>query len=131
WTVQLRNNGNFEGESANNPAVPSVIADYPEIYVASRDFPMGRLDDFQRSKVRLWATYGIDLGRAGRLDLSPMYRYNSGKTFSYVATVATSAAQLANNPGYARAPTSQTLYFGERGAASFACYGLVDLASTY
>jgi hypothetical protein len=131
WTVQLRNDGNFEGESANNPAVPSVIADNPEIYVASRDFPMGRLDDFQRSKVRLWATYGLDLGRAGRLDVAPMYRYNSAKTFSYVATVAMSAAQLANNPGYARPPASQTLYFGERGAGSFAGYGLVDLASTY
>lgn len=131
WTVQLRNNGNFEGESANNPAVPSVIADYPEIYVASRDFPMGRLDDFQRSKVRLWATYGLDLGRAGRLDLAPMYRYNSGKTFSYTTTFAMTAAQLAANPGYARVPTSQTLYFGDRGAGSFAGYALVDFATTY
>ena len=34
-----------------------------------------------------------------------------------------SAQQLANNPGYARTPTSQTLYFGERGAGSFAGYG--------
>jgi hypothetical protein len=131
WTVQLRNNGNFEGEAANSPAVPSVIADYPEIYVASRDFPTGRLDDFQRSKVRIWASYSVGLGHAGRLDLAPMYRYNSARTFSYVATVAMSAQQLANNPGYARAPTSQTLYFSERGAGTFAGYGLVDLASTW
>jgi len=131
WTVQVRNTGNFEGESANNPAVPSVIADYPEIYVASRDFPMGRLDDFQRHKIRMWANYGLDLGRAGRLDLAPMYRYNSAKTFSYTATVPMSAAQLANNPGYARTPTSQTLYFGDRGAGAFAGYALVDVASTY
>ena len=131
WTVQLRNNGNFEGEAANNPAIPSVIADYPEIYVASRDFPMGRLDDFQRTKVRLWASYSLGLGRAGRLDVAPMYRYNSGRTFSYVATVPMSAQQLANNPGYARTPTSQTLYFSERGAGTFAGYGLVDLASTW
>jgi hypothetical protein len=130
WTVQLRDNGNFEGEAANNPAIPSVIADYPEIYVA-RDYPMGRLDDFQRSKVRVWATYGLDFGRAGRLDLAPIYRYNSGKTFSYTATVPMSAQQLANNPGYARVPTSQTLYFGDRGAGSFAGYALVDFASTY
>jgi hypothetical protein len=131
WTVQLRNNGNFEGEAANNPAIPSVIADYPEIYVASRDFPMGRLDDFQRSKIRMWASYSLGLGHAGRLDVAPMYRYNSGKTFSYVAPVAMTAQQLANNPGYARTPTSQTLYFGERGAGSFAGYGLVDLATTW
>jgi hypothetical protein len=92
---------------------------------------MGRLDDFQRSKVRLWATYGLSLGRAGRLDVAPMYRYNSGKTFSYTTTAPMSPIQLAANPGYARVPTSQTLYFGERGAGSFAGYGLVDLASTY
>jgi hypothetical protein len=131
WTVQLRNNGNFEGEAANSPAIPSVIADYPEIYVAARDFPMGRVDDFQRGKVRLWASYSLGLGAAGRLDLAPMYRYNSAKTFSYVAPVAMSAQQLANNPGYARAPTSQTLYFGDRGTGTFAGYGLVDLASTW
>ena len=130
WTLQLRNNGNFEGEAANNPAIPSIIADYPEIYV-ERDYPMGRLDDYQRHKVRVWANYGLGLGRAGRLDLAPMYRFNSARTFSYTATVPITAAQLANNPGYARTPTSQTLYFGERGAGTFAGYALVDLAATY
>jgi hypothetical protein len=42
-----------------------------------------------------------------------------------------SAQQVAANPGYARPPTSQTLYFGDRGAGTFAGYGLVDLASTW
>jgi len=130
WTVQLRNHGNFEGEAANNPAIPSIIADNPEIYV-ERDYPMGRLDDYQRSKVRLWASYGLTLGHAGRLDLAPMYRYNSARTFSYVATVAVTPQQLANNPGYARVPTSQALYFGDRGAGTFAGYGLFDFASTW
>jgi hypothetical protein len=130
WTVQLRNNGNFEGESANNPAIPGFIGDYPEMYV-ERDFPMGRVDDFQRSKVRLWATYGLTLGHAGRLDVAPMYRYNSARTFSYVATAPMSAQQLAQDPGYADPPTSQSLYFGERGAGTFAGYGLVDFASTW
>ncbi len=130
WTVQLRNNGSFEGESANNPAVPSIIGDYPEIYV-TRDYPIGRLDDFQRSKVRLWASYSLGLGRAGRLDLAPMYRYNSARTFSYTASVAMSAQQIAVDPGYARRPASQTLYFGDRGAGTFAGYGLVDFASTW
>jgi hypothetical protein len=131
WTVQLKNEGNFEGEAANSPAVPSILGDYPEIYVASRNFPTGRLDDYQRHKVRVWASYALNLGAAGRLDLAPMYRYNSARTFSYVATVPVTAAQLANNPGYARTPTSQTLFFGERGAGTFAGFGLVDLASTW
>jgi hypothetical protein len=60
-----------------------------------------------------------------------MYRYNSAKTFSYTTTFAMTPVQLANNPGYAHAPTSQTLYFGDRGAGSFAGYALVDFASTY
>ena len=130
WTVQLHNNGNFEGEAANNPAIPSIIADNPEIFV-ERDYPMGRLDDFQRNKVRVWATSGFGLGHAGRLDVAPMYRYNSARTFSYTATVAITPQQLADNPGYARVPTSQTLYFGERGAGTFAGYGLFDLATTW
>jgi hypothetical protein len=130
WTVQLRNHGNFEGEAANNPAIPSVIGDNPEMFV-ERNFAMGRLDDFQRSKVRLWASYGLGLGRAGRLDVAPMYRYNSARTFSYTATVAMSPQQIANDPGYARRPASQTLFFGDRGAGTFAGYALVDLATTW
>ena len=130
WTVQLRNHGNFEGEAANNPAIPSVIGDNPELF-GERNFPMGRLDDFQRSKVRLWASYGLGLGRAGRLDIAPMYRYNSARTFSYTATVPLSAQQAANDPGYARRPTAQTLFFGERGAGTFAGFALVDVATTW
>jgi hypothetical protein len=41
------------------------------------------------------------------------------------------AQQIANDPGYARRPTAQTLFFGERGAGSFAGYALVDLATTW
>jgi hypothetical protein len=72
WTVQLQNDGTFEGESANNPATPSIIGDYPEIYVPARSFPDGRVDDFQRHKVRAWATYSLDMKQYGRLDVSPL-----------------------------------------------------------
>ena len=130
WTMQLRNRGNFEGEAANNPAIPSIIGDYPEIYT-ERAFPMGRVDDYQQHKVRLWASYNLGLGKGGRLDVAPMFRYNSARTFSYTATVAMSAQQIAADPGYARRPTSQTLYFGERGAGTFEGFGLFDLATTW
>ena len=53
-TLQLRNEGNFEGEAANQPAIASLVGDYPEILVPERNFPTGRLNDFQRHKVRLW-----------------------------------------------------------------------------
>ena len=132
WTVQLENDGTFEGESSSGPAQPSLIGDYPEIYVASRNFPDGRLDDFQRNKVRVWATYQLGLGRFGSLDVAPLYRYNSGRTYSLVAAgVPLSPQQIARNPGYARLPTSQSVFFGARGSQSFEGYHLVDLAATY
>jgi hypothetical protein len=131
WTLQIENDGTFEGEATSNPAIPSVIGDYPEIFVPSRNFPDGHLDDFQRHKVRVWALYGWNLGRVGRLDVSPLYRYNSARTYSLIATVPVSAQQIARNPGYARIPTSQTIFFGERGSQSLEDYHLVDLGLTY
>jgi hypothetical protein len=132
WTVQLENDGNFEGESANNPASASFIGDYPEILVADRSFPGGRLDDFQRHKVRVWASYGLDLHRFGRLDVAPLYRVSSGRTYSLVApAVALSAQQAALNPGYARLPASQPIFFGARGSEFFEGAQLFDLAVTY
>jgi len=132
WTVQLENDGTFEGESSSGPALPSLIADYPELYVPARNFPTGRLDDFQRNKVRVWADYQIALGRFGAVDVAPLYRYNSGRTYSLVAAgVPLSPQQIARNPGYARLPTSQSIFFGERGAQSFEGFHLVDLAATY
>jgi hypothetical protein len=131
WTVQLRNHGTFEGESANAPGIGSLIGDYPEIYALDRNNPEGRLDDFQRHKLRLWTIVNLDFGRYGSLDIAPLWRYNSALTYSLTANVAVSAAQRANNPGYARVPTTQTIYFGERGSQTFAGYGLVDLATSY
>ena len=132
WTVQLQNDGTFEGESSSGPALPSLIADYPEIYVPARNFPTGRLDDFQRNKIRVWATYQLALGRFGAVDVAPLYRYNSGRTYSLIASgVPLSAQQIARNPGYARLPTSQSIFFGDRGSQSFEGVHLVDLAATY
>jgi hypothetical protein len=132
WTIQIENHGNFEGESANNPAAPSLIGDYPEILVADRSFPDGRLDDFQRHKVRVWAAYGLDLHRFGRLDVAPLYRFGSGRTYSLVAgAVALTPQQIALDPGYARLPASQPIFFGARGSESFAGAHLFDMALTY
>ncbi len=137
WTVQLKNDGNYEGEAANQPGIGTLLGDYPEMLVAGRNFPTGRLDDYQQHKVRLWSTYQLDLGRVGQLDLTPMWRYNSATTYSLAAaSVPLSVAQRALNPGYARLPGSgangsQQLFFGERGSEEFAGYGLLDLAATY
>jgi outer membrane receptor protein involved in Fe transport len=137
WTTQLKNDGNFEGEATNQPGVGTPIGDYPELLVAGRSFPMGRLDDYQQHKVRVWSTYQVELGRFGSVDVTPLWRYNSALTYSLTANnVPLSAVQRSRNPGYARLPGSgangsQALFFGERGGQEFAGYGLIDLGVTY
>jgi hypothetical protein len=131
WGVQLENDGNFEGEAPNSPAIPSLIADNPEIFVAERSFPIGRLDDFQRHKVRVWATYSLDLNQFGRLDIAPLYRYNSARTFSLVAAAVALTPAQSVNPGYVRLPSSQPVFFGARGSQEFQDYALFDLGVTY
>jgi hypothetical protein len=135
WTVQLENHGNFEGEAGNQPGNGSIWFDYPELFNAARYYPDGRLDEFQRHKVRIWTTYAQTLGRLGSVDISPIWRINSGRSYSLVANgVALSAVQLARNPGYARTAStgaSAPLFFDERGSESFDGYALLDLSVRY
>ena len=129
WTVQLKNNGNFEGETPSPTG--SVYGDYPEMLSLARSAPDGRLDDFQRHKVRVWADYRADLGHYGSFVFAPIYRYNSARTYSLVLNgQPLSAVQTARNPGYAGSPTQQ-IFFGERGSQSFEGFAMVDLAVTY
>ncbi len=129
WTVQLKNDGNFEGETPNPTG--SAFGDYAEMLSLARSAPDGRLDDFQRSKVRVWADYRAGLGRYGSLNIAPIYRYNSARTYSLVLNgQPLSAVQTGRNPGYAGTPTQQ-IFFGERGSQSFEGFALVDLAVTY
>lgn len=137
YTLQVRNHGNFAGETANQPGVPSVFGDYPEIYGPALDrlMPEGRLDGYQRHKLRVYGIYTRPLGRFGSLDLSPIWRVNSGAVYSHTASTPLTAAQLARNPGYPVNEINpfvrQTIFFGERGQYSFKGYGVLDLAATY
>jgi hypothetical protein len=134
YTLQLENNGNFEGEGTNTPGSSTVIGDYPEVFGGTwdRQNALGRLNDFQRHKLRAWTTYGFDVGKVGTLDASLLYRYNSALTYSLAATgVPTTATQLGRNPGYARPPQSQTLYFEDRGQQLFESAHQVDLGLLY
>jgi hypothetical protein len=133
WTIQIENDGTIEGEGTNTPGAASIFGTYPEIYTAgyARNLPDGRLDDFQRHKVRAWTTYMWDLGRFGSADTSVLWRYNSAATFSLLATVPTSAIQLARNPGYARPPQSQPLFFADRGSEFYESTSLFDFSVTY
>jgi hypothetical protein len=132
YTVQIKNHGSFEGEAANQPGNPTVWHDYPEMLDPDRYEPYGRLNEFQRHKLRMWTTYTARLGRAGNLDISPIWRVNSGLTYSHSVSVGRSAVETARNPGYARANTSTaTIFFGERGTEDFKGYGLLDMSFRY
>jgi hypothetical protein len=137
YTLQLRNHGNFAGESAGRPIPDSVFGNYPEIFGPALDrlMPEGRLDNYQEHKLRLYGIYTQRFGRFGALDVAPIWRVNSGTVYSHTATLPLTAVQLARNPGY---PTininpavRQTIFFGERGENSFKGYGVLDFAATY
>ena len=101
WTVQIKNHGNFEGEAANQPGNGSIWFDYPEVFSSeARYYPYGPLDEFQRHKVRIWTSYNQGLGRFGSVDIAPIWRINSGLTYSLFATaVPPSAIQTAAQSG--------------------------------
>jgi len=137
YTLQLRNHGNFVGESAGRPIPDSVFGNYPEIFGPALDrlLPEGRLDNYQQHKLRVYGVYTSSFGRFGSLDLAPIWRVNSGTVYSHTATLPLTAAELARNPGYPTVNINpavrQTIFFGERGANSFKGYGVVDFAATY
>jgi hypothetical protein len=134
YTYQLKDEGNFEGEATNQPGITSSIGDYPEIFSQARQYPLGRLNDFQRHKARIWTNYDFDIGRAGHVGIGLLWRYNSALSYSLAATrVPLSAIQIAiaQSMGYLSYPNDQTLFFGERGIGSFSGAHLLDAAINY
>jgi hypothetical protein len=137
YTLQLKNDGTFSGEAQNQPGIPSAYGDFPAgglptIY--TRGLPDGHLYDFQRSKLRAWTIYTMDLHNAGRLSLSGLVRADSGLTYSLAAaSVPLSGIQtnLLDAAGYPDAPSSQTVFFGDRGSQSFPGVALFDTSINY
>ena len=109
YTLQIKDNGNFAGEAAGQPGIQSPYGDFPEILGPALDrlMPEGRLDSFQRHKLRVYGIYSQSLGRSGSLDLSPIWRVNSGRVYSLTAGLAIPAAQLARNPGIRRTTSAR------------------------
>jgi len=138
YTLQLKNEGNSNVEAANQPGTVSILGDFPEVYGSSVDrfLPTGRLADYQRHKLRIYGTYSKQFGRFGGVDLSPLWRINSGQVYSLsAASVRLTPIMLARNPGYPandiNANVSNTLFFGDRGSQDFKGYGALDFAGTY
>lgn len=134
YTVQLRNHGNYEGEGTNTPGATSWIGDYPEAISEARYYPEGRLANFQRHRLRLWTIYERDLGRAGRVATSGVWRVDSGGSYSLaVRNLPPSATQraLVAAAGYPDLPGPGHVFFAARGTETFKGYGLLDYSATY
>jgi hypothetical protein len=133
WTVQLKNEGNFEGEGTNQPGLSSVIGDYPEIHDPARHFPIGATDDFQRHRVRVWTIHSASFDRVGALTSSLLWRYEGRQAYSLradgVPLTPVQEARLAEL-GYASGPADQTIYFG-RGTGRFDDYSIFDASLNY
>lgn len=129
YTHEIENEGNFVGEGANLPGASSVFGDRPELYDPDRHYPIGRLPGYQEHRVRVFSSYTLPIRSFGDLDIGLAYSYDSPLTFSYTAVRSGfTTQQIARDPGYARRPTSQTLFFGERGAREYEEIHSLDLA---
>jgi hypothetical protein len=135
YTLMLKDDGNQEGEAANQPGAPSVFSGYyPELFNETRNFPIGHLLGFQKHRVRAWTTYDLGLGKAGDVNLGLLYRFDSGTAFSLrQAGAALTSVQKAIGAGlYPDLPTSQTIYFSPgRGSMFFEDAHLFDFSLTY
>lgn len=128
-TYQLKNEGNYEGEGTQQIGT-SLYGNRPEVYPQNRVEPVGRFDDYQEYKVRLWTNYNLDFGRAGHLGLGALFAYDSGLPFSYTGSSAATPQQRALNPGYQQLPNF-TYFFGERGVGEYDGSYTLSLALNY
>jgi hypothetical protein len=134
YTLQLRNHGNYEGEGTNTPGSTSIMGDYPEATSEERHYPEGRLQNYQRHKVRAWAIYDMDFGRAGTMSVSGLLRVDSGLAYSLAQrNVAPTATQrsILTAAGYPDALGAANVFFAGRGTETFAGYGLLDTSVHY
>jgi hypothetical protein len=96
---------------------------------------MGRLQNFQRHRLRLWSIYDLNFGRAGRVAVSGLWRVDSGLAYSLaVRNLAPSATQRAivMAAGYPDLPGPGNVFFvPERGSEMFKGYGMLDWSATY
>jgi TonB-dependent receptor-like protein len=148
YTLQLKNDGNYEGEGSNTPGStvfsnsPSIIGNFPEAFSADRNYPDGRLPTFERHRLRLWSVYAHDFGRWGDVSLSGLWRVDSALTYTLAArNQPLTAAQVAimTTAGYPDAANLAALgpisgndvFFGALGSQQFAGYALVDTSINY
>jgi outer membrane receptor protein involved in Fe transport len=135
YTLELKNEGNYEGEGSNTPGSTTWIGDFPEALIESRYWPDGTLQNFQRNRVRLWSIYNFGMGPVGDLSISGLWRIEGSRAYSLAARnqglTATQKAILTAN-GYPDQPGAAHVFFGgERGTERFPGYGVLDSSINY
>ena len=148
YTLQLKNDGNYEGEGSNTPGStvfsnsPSIIGNFPEAFTADRNYPDGRLPTFERNRLRLWSVYVWNMGRLGDLSLSGLWRVDSALTYSLAARnqrLTPTQVALMTAAGYpdaanlaALGPISgNAVFFEPLGSQQFAGYAIADVSANY
>ena len=140
YTLQLRNEGNYEGEMPNQPGKPSFIGNYPEAFSAARNFPDGNLQSFQRHRLRIWGIYDVPMGRLGHGSVSGLWRVDSGLTYSLRAAsqpLTSTQMQIISAAGYPDSPNTTDptagyyVFFGDRGSEQFKGFGVMDSSFNY
>jgi len=134
YTLQLKNEGNYEGEGTNTPGATSRIGDYPQAYPENRYWPTGTLQDFERHRLRAWTIYNFGLGRMGDMSVSGLLRVDSGQAYSIRQLNVPPTAQqraILRAAGYPDLPGNSSVYFGDRGTENFNGYGVVDANLSY
>jgi outer membrane receptor for ferrienterochelin and colicin len=124
-----RSYGNVNNETENSGPVQDDYLAYVEYKDYSWNSPMGDLSIDRRHKLRLWATYDVGLGKAGRGTIGVMQSYNSGRPYSADAAIDT--RPYVTNPGYVTPDSSITYYFEGRGAYMTEGVSFTDLSLNY
>ena len=92
YTVQLENDGNYEGEGTNTPGDDSRSGDFPEIFTAERVLPGRPAAELPAQPIPPVEHLQLDMGAGGDLALSGLWRVEGARAYSLAA----------RNPGHHR-----------------------------
>ena len=131
WTLQLKDEGNYEGEEPADPASASVIGNYPEALSEARHYPTGRLQTFQRNRARVWGIYDHSFGKGGDISASGLWRFESGRPYSLTTRQLLTGIQQDLLEDYVDQPEDQQVFYSERGVETFPSHALFDVSLNY
>jgi len=121
--------GNVNNENSGSGPIQDDYLSYVEYKDYSWNSPVGDLSIDQRHKLRLWASYDLKFGKAGRASIGVLESINSGQPYSADATIDT--RPYVTNPGYLSPDSTTTYYFGGRGGFKTDTVSFTDISLNY